>query len=589
MMGDSRPELRRALAFLGSDRDAATVVDRARRLGLGGGLVAGAVMLGVGLLVGGTGLRWILWVALMGSIAVGCCTGFVVYRAPVWQAAVRRTRALGAAPGLVGRMVLRLRLAPATERAVQFASRTGNSALARSLGGHARRSRGTPAAGLRSFAAEWAPWFPAIDRSATLLRSAANAPAERRDRCLDRALSAVIAGTEDDMAAFVGDVRAPLSGIYAFGVLLPLSLVALLPAAAAAGFPVGPLTMTFLYILILPGSLIVASGWLLLQRPVAFPPPRIDASHPDVTDRWWLAIGVGVLSAVSAWLLTRVVVADWAGPVAGVGVGVGLATLVVATPRKAVLDHVRAVESGLPDALTVIGGDVAEGIAVEQAVITVGETVSGATGEVFERAGHRSRTLRVAIEEAFLGEGGPLTTVPSPRAHGVAVLLGVAAREGRPAGEVLLELAQLLEDLRELERESTRQLATVTQTLSNTAAFFGPLVGGATVALAAGIGADAGGLSGGLSFGATTGTVPQGAQGSPDPAAGWRGTGPIALGALGHVIGAYVLLLSAILTALATSLERGLDRTLVAYRIGLALPTATVTYLASFVAVGLLL
>ena len=58
---------------------------------------------------------------------------------------------------------------------------------------------------------------------------------------------------------------------------------------------------------------------------------------------------------------------------------------------------------------------------------------------------------------------------------------------------------------------------------------------------------------------------------------------------LGHIVGAYVLLLSALLTALATGLERGFDRTLVAYRIGIALPTAATTYLVAFLGAGVLL
>jgi hypothetical protein len=58
---------------------------------------------------------------------------------------------------------------------------------------------------------------------------------------------------------------------------------------------------------------------------------------------------------------------------------------------------------------------------------------------------------------------------------------------------------------------------------------------------------------------------------------------------LGRVVGAYVLILAALLTALATGLERGFDRTLVTYRVGIALPTATATYLVAFAGAGALL
>ncbi|MFC6755129.1 type II secretion system protein, partial [Halorubrum tibetense] len=211
--------------------------------------------------------------------------------------------------------------------------------------------------------------------------------------------------------------------------------------------------------------------------------------------------------------------------------------------------------------------------------------------------------LRVGVREAFAGTGGPTATVPSPRVQGAVALLAVAAREGRPAGDVLLELADHIGRLRELERDARRQLATVTGTLSNTAAVFAPLVGGATVALATGVdtvgvgglGAASGGVGdvgvgmsgidgrGGDAFGGTDGTS--------DATAGAEREGGDALSVpvLGRIVGAYVLLLSATLTALATGLERGFDTTLVAYRIGIALPTATATYFVAFVGATALL
>ena len=154
------------------------------------------------------------------------------------------------------------------------------------------------------------------------------------------------------------------------------------------------------------------------------------------------------------------------------------------------------------------------------------------------------------------------------------------------------ELADQLERLRELERDARRQLATVTGTLSNTAAVFAPLVGGATVALATGI--DAAGVDGlhSLSAGGS-GAAPSGGGGlggftSDAATSDGDGSRPLPVPVLGQIVGAYTLQLAVILTGLSTGLERGFDATLVAYRVGIALPTATVTYLVAFVAAGLL-
>jgi len=588
--GEGSAELRRSIAFLGWDATSERVIETGYRAGVGVGLVCAVVAAVVFGPVSG----------LLFGLTCGLGATHVVHRGPVWLASLRRTRALGAAPGLVGRLVLRMRLDPSTERAVRFAARTGDGPLADGLARHERASADGPTSGIRAFAREWRPWFPAIDRAAALVRTAASAPPERRGRCLDRALDATIAGTTDRLAAFVGEVRAPVSALYAFGVLLPLALIALLPAAAATGVPIGTGVIVTLYLGVLPLGLLGASVWLLSRRPVAFAPPSIDGSHPDVPERKTHAAVAGVgLGAVAAAVAAKFV-AEWAAPVAGGGIGVGVALFVAVRHRRAVLSNVRAVERTLPDAMTVIGGDVAEGVAVETAIANAGERLDGATGELFALAGRRSETLRVGVREAFLGRGGPAVPVPSPRVRGAVALLAVAAREGRPAGDVLLELADQLEDLRELENDAKRQLATVTGTLTNTAAVFAPLVGGATVALATGIDTvDAGGLGAGAAAGADAlggGSIsdPSAAGAETGGMMGGSGansnaSGAISVPVLGRIVGAYVLILAALLTALATGLERGFDRTLVAYRVGIALPTAAATYLVAFLGAGLLL
>lgn len=593
---DDLDDLERAIAFLEWNVTRDRVVELGYRIGIAVGLLCA---LPVALLVGALP-------GVLGGLIAGLAGTHASHRGPVWVATLRRTRALGAAPGLVGRLVLRMRLDPSTERAVRFAARTGRGPLAVGLGRHERRCADGPTTGLRAFAREWRPWFPAIDRATALVRTAATAPPERRGRCLDRALDAVLSGTTERLGAFIGEVKGPVSALYAFGVLLPLAMIALLPAAAAAGVPIGSAVVAALYLLVLPTGLLAAAAWLLSRRPVAFPPPPITTDHPDVPRRWPHAIAGGLLAGATTAVAAGWLVAPWSAPVGGVGVGVGTSLLVVASARRQVLLEVRAVERDLPDAMTVIGGDVAEGVAVEHAVANAGERLDGATGEVFERAARRSNTLRVGVRSAFTGDGGPIETIPSPRVRGAVALLAVAAREGRPAGDVLLELADQLERLRELERDARRQLATVTGTLTNTAAVFAPLVGGATVALATGIdaagtagaGLDAGAagvdaLAGGTNPGDPTATDPTATdpgapQSTPDGEGGGVG-GVLPVPVLGGIVGTYVLLLSAILTGLATGLERGFDRTLVAYRIGIALPTATATYLVAFVGAGLLL
>jgi hypothetical protein len=534
---ESDDDLARALRFLGWSVDGATV----RRAGDAAGVVAG---LCVGsLLVFGAGTV---------GVGVGAAAGLAVAAAarvgPRALATARRTRALGQAPELVSRAVLRMRLTPSPETAAAFAAGTGRGRLAASLRAHVERASGTGRTGLSSFADEWAEWFPALRRALSLVASAGDARPDERARALDGALAVTLEGTRETMADFAASVRGPATALYAFGVLVPLALVALLPAAGTVGLEVPLLAVVVGYDLVLPAALLVASGWLLVRRPVAFPPTPVPRSHPDVPDRRWPAVVAGLAAGAVASFATVRVVSPWAAWVAGPGVAVGVGLVVTYRPMTAVRERAREIERGLPDALSLVGREVSRGRAVEAAMAEAAEALDTATGEVLAEAVRTQRQLEVGVRESLVGEYGALATVPSERARGTAELLALAAAEGTPAGPAVVTMAEHVDDLQHAEGEIRRQLGQVTSTLSNTATVFGPLVGGATVTLAERM---------------STG----GPLSSPLPAA-----------PLGVAVGVYVLVLAATLTTLSTGLRRGLDRSLVGYRVGRALVVAASTF-----------
>ncbi|PSP76087.1 type II secretion system protein [Halobacteriales archaeon QS_1_68_20] len=539
--------LRRSLAFLGWAVGPETVV----RAGYGAALVAVALAVPLAALSG-------LPPLVVGSVALasGMGAAHAVHVAPVTVARLRRTSALGEAPDLVGRAVLRMRIAPTPEGAAAFAAETGDGPLAESLAEHVRRAAGTPTTGFGSFADEWADWFPSLRRAVLLVEAAGDAPPTERGRTLDRALSAVLDGTRDHVAEFAGDVRGPATGLYGFGVLLPLALASVLPAAGVAGLPVSLPVVVAAYDVLLPLGLVAASVWLLSRRPVAFRPPSIPHDHPDLPDGRWPSLAAGGAVGVAAWFVAGRFVAEWAGPLAGVGSGTGVVLVAWYRHEKAVRDRTRRVERHLPDALYVVGRRVDEGTAVEAAVARAAAEVAGATGDVLADAARRQRQLRVGVEEALVGEYGPLADLPSARGRSTASMLGLAASEGRPAGTAAVAMADHLEELRDVEADARAALSRVTGTLASTATTFAPMVGGVTVALAEGLSA----------------------VGDGPP--------PLSTAGLGLAVGSYVLLLAVILSTLSVGLSRGLDRALVGYRCGLALVSATVVYLAAFVVAG---
>jgi hypothetical protein len=562
---DASPELRGALQELGVPTAAETVV----RAGYGAALVVGACIVAATALVG---LPALLGVAV--AVAAAFASAHAIHELPGALAAIQRRRALGRAPDLVARLALRLHVEPALEPAVAFVTQedaqsggTGPSSgrdvggLAGELAAHARRTNRLDRA-LVAFADDHREDAPGLRRACHLLATAPDAPPGAREGRIDRAFDAVLDGTRDRLREYATGLSGPINALYAFGVLLPLALVAVLPAAGAAGVPVSLPVVVAIYDVGLPLVLLGATAWVVANRPVAFPPPRVPRTHPAVPDRRWPALALGVLAAVMTgtlvYALTAFGVTDlvpaWLAVVLATAVGLGVAADRLTAAAGRVRERALAVEDGLVDAAYAVGRRVAAGDALEDA-LAAGADVPGATGEVFAEARGVQSRLGVGPREAFLGEYGALADVPSRRARDVVTLLALAAEQGAPAGSAVVAVADHLEDLRAVERACRDDLAAVTNTLRTTGRFFGPLVGGATVALADGIG-------------------------SPDALLGDAASAGIDTGALGLAIGAYVLALATVLAALAVVVESGPDRTALGRELATALPTAGVAFTA---------
>jgi hypothetical protein len=538
-------DLCEAVSTLESDVAPEAVV----RAGYGAGLLVGVVMGGLGLVTVGP-------LATVPGAALGLVVVHAGHSTPRVIARIRRTAALGDGPALVSRLVLRMRLSSTPERAAAFAAASGEGLLAARLATHVRRAEHTGRSGLRQFSEDWSAQFPPLARATALVVAAGSAPADNRERVLDRALGTVLDGTRERMREFAAEIRGPTTALYAFGVLLPTALVALLPAGAAAGVAVSPVGVVFLYNVVLPATLVAAGAWLLAQRPVAFPPPDL-ATHPEAETSTGAVIA-GPVVGVAAWVGTAPTFPGWASPVSAVGLGCGVALWLRYRPLVGVYSEVHAAERELGDALALAGRRVAAGRGVETAVAETAGELDGPLGDAFRECARRQRQLQIGVSEGFLGPHGALGRVPSPRIRTGVALLALASHEGRQAGEALLSLSDHVEQLRRVRREANHNLAYVCRTLSSTAMLFGPLVAGATVALADGMGGEA------------------------------FGEGEVSLGWLGAPVGVYVLVLAVVLTALSTALRRGLDGPLVGYRVGRALGCATVSYLCSYLLVGVI-
>jgi len=516
-----------------------------------------AVCIGLGAALAALALGTVAPYVAAGVAVLGGAGALAVVFVPDLREVARRSRSLGAAPDVVALVVLGLRVSPAVESASAFAADAGRGRLADSLAAHVRAAHGEPTAGFAAFADAWSDHLPSLQRAAALAGAAVDAPAGDRERLLDRALAAVVDGTRERTSEYADAVRGPTTAVYAFGVVLPLALVGVVPAAASAGVPLTVGAFVLGYDLVLPLAVVGAAAWLLARRPVAFPPAPVPEDHAALAGRRrdaLLAAAAGLGAAVVASRLLP----TWATPLLAAGWPVGFALAAWFRPACELRAHARDLEAGFADALSLLGHRLREGQAVEAAVADAGDALDGPTGAAFGDAARRMRQLRVGVEAAFLGDHGPLARTPSERAR-AAVALAVRAAESGPAGgRVLVDVAGLFDDLAALDREVRREFAATTRTLRHTALVYAPLVAGVTVALAGRV-------------------------------RGLDGTSALAQSSLALAVGGYVVWLAVLLPTLAVALKRGLDRALVGYHAGVAVACATVVYPATTVAAGSLL
>jgi hypothetical protein len=472
-------------------------------------------------------------------------------RGAAWLAQFRRRRAVGTAPDLVAFAILQLTLTPSLERAADFATDAVEGRLSRSLRAH-RLATVSGERAFRAFATEWASLDRSLKRAVTLMAVAVDAPPDRREETLEAALDAVLEGARERVVEFSTAIRGPAMGIYAFGVMLPLALVGLLPVLASAGGGVSTIALGIVYDLLIPIGLAGSGLWLWGRRPAvtdaAFDTGLLTHARP----RDALVAGSG--AAVLAVLGSRLLAPSWSTPIVGVGTGVGTALFVALQPVLEAEQRLDRLEDRLPDALSIVGQRLGEGEPIETTIAAVADRFDGPLGDLFERARTRQRQSGEPMSVVFLGESGLLTAVPSQRVRAGVGLAMTAGEYGAPGGETLHAVGSYLDELLGVERAARRELSQTTSTLRQTAVVFAPAIAGVTVALATGM------------------KAVEGTANALDVAA------------LGQVIGVYVLLLGAVLPSLSVVLARGFDPVRMGYQSGIALSVAAVVYPLAFVA-----
>lgn len=437
---------------------------------------------------------------------------FYLSEYPKIQAKFMKIHSLGDMPEILSYIVMSMKLVSNLERAAIFAAANSDRPLARDMRKmiwdmYVRVYTGIDDA-LIAFAGQWGNHSEYFKRALHLVKSSTNEPDEaQRVMTLNKSLDIVLEGTRNIMEDFAARLKTPTYILYSFFILIPLALVALLPAVSIVGVRVDSVTLVLLYDLLLPLATFGYSEYILLQRPAAFPPPLIPDAHPHLANikntrrkmmivsfalaiiismsgYIWIALG-NPLNVIGQGAMTGLIPASFF-LVWGTTVLIAVYTTGVYKPYKSIRDAIKEIERQFADALFVLGRRISEGLSPELAFIQTARAMKGTgIGGVFRDIGQNLSILRTTLKGAiFDGEYGALRDIYSVRVHTTMRLFTESVHKSHvAAGVALVKLADHIKELQEVEENIRSSLYDVTSTMRSTATLFAPLIAGVTLAL----------------------------------------------------------------------------------------------------------
>lgn len=430
---------------------------------------------------------------------------------PKIHAKFLKIHTLGDIPEIQSYIVMSMKLVPNMERAIIFAADNSLRPLAKDLKKliwdiHIRVYSNIDEA-LIEFADQWGKNSEYFKRSLHLVKSSNSEPDEaQRIMTLNKSLDIVLEGTKTMMDAFAAKLKTPTYVLYSIFILIPLALVALIPAVSIVGVRMDTVTLVIIYDIGLPFFTFFYSEYILLQRPATFSPPNISAGHPELSNIGstrkkiiFVTLIAGAAIGSSGYILLdyynpfNIMSTEAMGglvlptfPVVWALVMITIYCLGVYTPYKKIRDDIKQIENEFADAMFILGRRISEGRSAEEAFVHTSETMKGSKiGEAFADIAKNLSSMRTTLHGAIFNEEyGAFKDIYSDRVHTIMKLLTRSVhRSHEAAGMAIIKIADHLKELQDVETNIRRSLYDVTSTMGSTAIIFAPLIAGVTLAL----------------------------------------------------------------------------------------------------------
>ena len=453
---------------------------------------------------------------------------------PKMAAEQEKKLALAYIPEIVNYIVMSMRLVPNLEKAVEFAASHGRGKIAEDM----KRIIWQVQIGeyesveeaLDELAYRWGPYSDDFKHALMLIRSSLiETDKQRRDDLLEKANSDVLEGSKEKMDLYARQLHQPTVYLYYFGILLPLMMAIILPIGGAIAKTdiANPVTMSVLYIFILPVLVLVYGNSILGSRPPTYVPPDIPEDFPGLPPKGIWRIGnTGVpykflavflfagLVAAGYWadqqLLASIpsyaleeqmkivphitVFCDKAGAkcdpfigqltVSGLLLGIAAAVSVWLlgkySARKKVQDEIRAMEVEFKDALYVLASRLGENRPMEEALRQAVEFLpkSKIANNIFKRILENVSSMGMTVEAAIFDETfGAIKNYPSNVIRGGLRIMVDSVELGvNVAAKSLISLSMQIRNAQKIDEMLRKLLEDVTTMLGTMSTFVAPIV-----------------------------------------------------------------------------------------------------------------
>ncbi len=404
-------------------------------------------------------------------------------------------------------MVIYMRASPNLEGAIKFASRNLDS----TLGWDLRKLLWDMETGKYSSANEalvdyiikWKDKNKEFSEALNLLRSSA-VEIKRREMIYDETIDVILNGTRERARHYAGELRMPMTLIYAMGVLLPVMGLVLFPIVLIfIADVVKPSFVLFGYDILLPLTLYFIVNHLLASKPPTFSPPDIskakgippmgkfalgNASIPIWPIALLLSLPfifmgiIGISNTDIYFSVTSSIII-----VFGVAVIISAYSFLDSYQKIKVRKDIEKIENEFTVALFQLGNIIAGGTPLEKAVDKVRENLKELKiADMFEIIGLNIKKFGYTFEQAlFDKEVGAIWYYPSSLIQSIMkTIIQSAKKNVKTAASSMVVISRYLKDMHDVKEEIDEILGETISSMKFLAMFLSPLVAGVTVTLA---------------------------------------------------------------------------------------------------------